>query len=312
MSQEIRSNKNVAIIIPTYNDSRRLTKCLEALSQQSYGVENIQVLVVDNNSTEDLKPLVERYSIAQYFFEGKPGSYNARNTAIKSLTEDISFVGFTDSDCIPEKNWISNAVGQLKGNDNLAIGGKVAVFADRDLADNIDEKPNILELYEMHFAFPQKVYVNSDHFAVTANLFTSRRVVDKVGLFNEQLFSGGDLEYGQKMKKAAVKLIYSEDVTVNHPARNKIENTYKKIKRTVGGNYIQRKEIPNTQRMFSAMGLLKGFLPPITGWKKLLSTDSLTIRDKVRLAWFMLSIKYYTNAYRVAYKLRLVKDFERF
>ena len=44
----------VSVIIPVYNDSNRLKLCLQALEKQTYPSERYEVIVVDNNSTEDI------------------------------------------------------------------------------------------------------------------------------------------------------------------------------------------------------------------------------------------------------------------
>ncbi|MCK5455986.1 MAG: glycosyltransferase, partial [Melioribacteraceae bacterium] len=68
-----------SVIICTYNRSHNLPDCLGRLAEQQ-GVENLdwEVVVVDNNSTDDTKiitePLQQDYSLnIRYLFEGNQG-----------------------------------------------------------------------------------------------------------------------------------------------------------------------------------------------------------------------------------------------
>lgn len=298
--------KKVAIIIPTYNDGNRLEKCLDALSKQSYPKSLIRVLVVDNNSTENIADLVAKYENCVYLSEEKPGAYCARNHALQALTDE-HIVGFTDADCIPSIDWISNAVAEIENRELVAVGGMVSVFCESG------GTPNLIENYEILFAFPQKLYVEQDHFAVTANLFITRQALDLVGPFNESLFSGGDAEWGNRMREKGVPLAFSPEIAVAHPARDTLEKIVRKVKRTVGGCYSQRHVNPVMKNSFSTMSLLRGFVPPIIAYKKLVSGNAtLPMTSKIRLAFLLLYLKYHKNMMKILYRMNLIKDFERF
>jgi glycosyltransferase involved in cell wall biosynthesis len=106
--------KFVSIIIPTYKDWARLSLCLQALANQTYDSNFFEIIVV-NNYTADKVP--EDYFIpknCKIVVEGQPGSYVASNAGIK-LSKLARSSAFTDSDCIPDEDWISNAVDCFRG-----------------------------------------------------------------------------------------------------------------------------------------------------------------------------------------------------
>lgn len=296
----------VAIIIPTYNDALRLKKCLKAIGQQSYPLKDICVYVVDNNSTEDIQSLVAKYLFCRYLHESKPGAYNARNKALAALQDEM-YIAFTDADCIPDKDWVSNAVAMLQDDPNQALGGRVKVFCESNT------QPNLIEWYEILFAFPQQVYVEKDHFAVTANVFTSKLVVDKNGPFNADLFSGGDAEWGNRLRENEIPLHYAASVLVNHPARDSLDKIVSKVKRTVGGCFQQISFNPTMANAFSFKGLLRGFLPPGHAIKALYKTvNSLSQIQKLQMCALLVYLKYHKNMIRILYRIKLIRDFERF
>ncbi|XOV79157.1 MAG: glycosyltransferase [Aestuariibacter sp.] len=276
---------------------------MEALEKQSYDSSLYRVYVVDNGSTEDIEKITQAFPFVCYLLEQKPGSYNARNKAIASLQSE-DFVGFTDSDCIPDQDWIKNAVSCLKHEINSAIGGKVSVFTRQ-------EQPSTLEAYEQLFAFPQQHYIESANFAVTANLFVTRAMLDKVGAFNTELLSGGDADFGQRLHQHGFNLEYRSNVVVKHPARDTIRQIITKIKRTVGGGYTQRHRNDAAGKLFTWRSLVRGFVPPVTAFLKIASEKRFPTQLKVQLCLLAWYFKYYTNGLRCLYKLRVYSSYER-
>src|SRR5690606_38366783 len=117
----------VSIIIPTYHDWVRLQQCLSALNKQSYPKENFEIIIVNNDPLNNIPNNLELPSNCILILEEKPGSYAARNKGIKIAKGEI--IGFTDSDCIPEIEWIKNAVEYLCFNPNCSrVAGKVNLF----------------------------------------------------------------------------------------------------------------------------------------------------------------------------------------
>jgi len=72
----------VSVIIPVRNNRNCLQKCLYALYFQSYPYNQFEVIVVDNNSTEDLYSLCQQFPNVRYCQEFKPGNNAARNMGI--------------------------------------------------------------------------------------------------------------------------------------------------------------------------------------------------------------------------------------
>ena len=215
----------VSIIVPTYKDWDRLALCLNALADQSYPRDRFEVIVV-NNSPELKAHHSELPDGFQLFTETKSGSYAARNTGLSKAKGEI--VGFTDSDCLPDRNWIQNAIKHFQENKDCSrIAGRVMVFATSN-------RPSPAEKYDKMYSFRQERYVTESGTCVTANLFSRKHVFDAVGLFNDKQFSFGDLQWGIEAHKAGYRIDYVDDVVVNHPARN-WEELVKKEKRLGGG-----------------------------------------------------------------------------
>jgi glycosyltransferase involved in cell wall biosynthesis len=222
----------VSVIVPVFNDIERLIICLQALEQQTYQKHLYEVIVVDNASDteQNVAGTVSQFSQAIATFESDPGSYAARNQGIAIAKGSV--IAFTDADCIPRLNWIEEGVKALFLLPNCGcVAGKIEVFF-KDV-----NHPTPVELYEYLTAFPQQKLIEESHFGATANVFTFRAVIEKVGQFNPYLKSRGDLEWGQRVYVSGYQQIYADHVCVAHPARHTFQQLYLRTIRMTGGQY---------------------------------------------------------------------------
>ncbi len=231
---------DISVIIPVFNDDR-LRLCLDALARQSIGQDRFEVVVVDNGSKTPPRALVERYPFARYAEEATPGSYAARNHAMRLVRGRI--LAFTDSDCLPAEDWLEAALRRFDADESLIIiGGRIDVFP-RDSGN-----PNSAELVDIAFGFDQERSIGEYKSAVTGNLIARREAFNKVGDFNQNLLSGGDGEWCGRADKAGIPVVYGADVAVAHPARASLRELILKQRRTVAGKVaISANRTPRTR-----------------------------------------------------------------
>jgi glycosyltransferase involved in cell wall biosynthesis len=225
----------VSVIVPVFNDNERLQRCLSALRAQSYPANRFEVIVVDNSSEQAPEWISVQYPDIILGQEPQPGSYAARNKGIKLAHGKI--LAFTDSDCVPTEDWVEKGVERLLSIPAAGIvGGKVEFFF------HDDQKPTAVELYDSIRYMQQDKNITNTRYAATANLFTLREVIERVGIFDASLGSGGDREWGQRVDARGYDLIYGEDVVVRHPARHTLRQLFRKKVRVVGGIHQWKKQ----------------------------------------------------------------------
>lgn len=196
---------DAAIIIPHYNDLSRLMRCLDALMPQL--VPGVELLVVDNASTEDLSPLRAAWPDLRIFREPRKGAAEARNRGVAESSAPRLF--FLDCDCVPAADWLAAALAVADRSD--IIGGAVAVF---------DETPaprSGAEAFETVFAFHNRRYVEEENFSVTANLLTRRDVFEATGPFVAGVSE--DLDWCRRAVAKGYGLAYEDSLRVAHPSR---------------------------------------------------------------------------------------------
>jgi glycosyltransferase involved in cell wall biosynthesis len=227
LSKEDKNEVVVSVIIPHFNDVIRLEKCLRALMSQSIEKKIYEIIVVDNNSKEDLSFLKASYPDVIFLLEDKVGSYAARNKGL--LQAKGSIIGFTDSDCIPDKDWLKNGKIALESIDGCGVvGGKISLFFSNP------EKKSLVEKYEKYTAFNQEELVKHNC-NTTANWFSYKHVLEEAGLFDASLKSNGDTLMAKKINSLGYKIIYAPTVIVNHPARRNFSEITQKNRRILGG-----------------------------------------------------------------------------
>ena len=93
-------NKTISVVIPAYNVEGLLERCVDSVANQDYPSELLQILVVDDGSTdrtgEIADKLADKYSNVTALHKENGGSSSARNLGLKYATGD--YVGFVDSD----------------------------------------------------------------------------------------------------------------------------------------------------------------------------------------------------------------------
>ena len=274
----------VSIIVPTYNDSNRLQKCLRLLEDQTYPIHLYEVIVIDNNSSEEIESIVAQFSKTAYIFESVPGSYSARNKGISVAKGEI--LGFTDSDCAPALDWIEQGVAQMLTHPGCGfVAGRINFsFSDPD-------DPTPAELYDSLHFLQQEKYVREGHFGVTANLFTTPQVFETVGLFNSALQSGGDREWGKRVHTAGYAQIYATDVIVAHPARADFKELSRKLCRVHQGEFKMKNQarMPFPQFVYQ---LLLDLKPPARYLMKILTNDDIkSIRKRIFVVYIYMYLR---------------------
>lgn len=183
-----------------------------ALDKTTYPRHLLEIVVVDNGSSKT--PRMPKSTLNLILLhETKPGSYAARNTALKAA-KGVA-IAFTDADCVPEAEWLLAGVTcLLRGADRVA--GNIELVRQRSVGRGT-------YLYQEAFAFDVQADLNDKAHVATANMFTWKHVLDRIGPFDESAFSGGDKEWSSRFLDSGLHTVLCPEATVLHPARSFIE-----------------------------------------------------------------------------------------
>jgi glycosyltransferase involved in cell wall biosynthesis len=122
------SKPKISAIICTHNRDRYLGLAIDSLLAQD--LDNFEILVIDNASTDTTKAVVEaRLSDPRlrYVYESTLGLSTARNRGAQEAQADI--LAYLDDDAIATPTWLSTLIQAYEQDDQLAIaGGKVTLI----------------------------------------------------------------------------------------------------------------------------------------------------------------------------------------
>ncbi len=126
----------ISIVIPVYNEAAQLTACLEAIARQV--TTPYEVIVVDNNSTDDTRAVAQRFGFVTVLHEPQQGVVHARNRGFDAAQGEI--IARIDADTLLPPSWTSQIRTIFQASDVSAVSGAPHYydFPLASLADAID------------------------------------------------------------------------------------------------------------------------------------------------------------------------------
>lgn len=122
----------VSIVVPIYNLEKYVPRCLDALVNQT--LDDIEILCVNDGSKDSAPQIIEEYKSrypnkVKTFHKENGGEWSARTYGLKQATGE--YVGFIDSDDVPEITWAEKLYTAAKENDaDIAFSGYDRVDLD--------------------------------------------------------------------------------------------------------------------------------------------------------------------------------------
>jgi glycosyltransferase involved in cell wall biosynthesis len=101
----------VSIIIPAYNEEHFIADAIQASLTQDYKKDDLEIIVVDNGSTDKTAEIVRQFPVT-LIHESRKGSLYARNAGYLKARGEI--IVNLDADCLPDTNWISKGIAIFK------------------------------------------------------------------------------------------------------------------------------------------------------------------------------------------------------
>ena len=113
----------ISIIVPIYNVEEYLRECLDSIQKQTY--QKFECIMVNDGSTDNSKQIAEEYLVDSRFKlinQSNQGLSSARNTGIKHLSANSSFVSFVDSDDYIHSTFLEKMTAQIEEGVDIIEG----------------------------------------------------------------------------------------------------------------------------------------------------------------------------------------------
>jgi cellulose synthase/poly-beta-1,6-N-acetylglucosamine synthase-like glycosyltransferase len=218
-----------SIIIPCRNEERFIGSCLDSIIANDYPKERLEVLVVDGMSEDGTRDVItsyaQQYPWIRVIENLKRITPVALNIGIKNAKGEI--IIWMSAHNRYEKDYISRCVESLNkyGADN--VGG---IMTTLPRIDNFTGRTIVASLSHRFGVGNSYFRVQTDEPKWVDTVFGGcyrREVFDRVGLFNEDLVRGQDMEFNLRLKKAGGKTLLVPDIVSYYYARSDIPSFWK-------------------------------------------------------------------------------------
>lgn len=245
------------VVVPVYQHWHLVPDLLKCLRAQTLPAERFEVILVDNQSP-DFSPPDELPSNTLLLRCEQPGSYAARNLGV--LNARGEWLVFTDADCLPAANWLEKLDGFIGRQQSATlVAGPVRIVSRSG-------KPSAWEIYDIVKGIPQESYVRRGY-AATANLAVPRSILEMLGGFDSNRFSGGDADLCRRAGARGYGIAFADEARVDHPSRTTWDEIATKARRIKGGQLAAG--APRQRRIW----LLGTINPPLrSAWRFLRSS----------------------------------------
>lgn len=231
----------ITIVIPAFNEGKNIIECVRSLKAQDFPENDFEIIVVDNNSTDNTLELIKTLNIT-YTVEYKKGPAAAKNAGIKMATGNI--IAFVDGDCVADRNWLKEIVTGFKDVNTGCVAGEIMAMEHENMAP--------LEKFLIkkgHLSQNQHVEDPFLPFAATANAAYRKEVFNQIGLFDEELFVGEDADLSWRMQLfTRYKLTYIPDAIIFHPYESSPKGLFRQKRRHAYGSVMLYKKYKKYQR----------------------------------------------------------------
>lgn len=190
---EQNGNIEVSFIVPAKNEGDHLPACLNAIQIAGKECKNFEIIVVDNNSTDNTGQVLKRYHCT-VINNIKPGAAASRNAGSKIARG--KYLAFIDADCVIHRQWAMRMIEHLNNNDIVAAGTKISP----DMSHATWVQRMIFDLNNR----PGKE--KSDNIRIvkwigTSNLMIRRKSFYEIDGFNDSLITCEDVDFSRRITR---------------------------------------------------------------------------------------------------------------
>lgn len=232
----------VSVLIVTYNAAQTIRKCLLSLNGQTF--KDFEVILVDNNSTDETLRIIESIAnVLNFPFKAvtlteNPGFTGGNNVAFKHMSQNSAFIVLLNPDAYAEDRWLKKLVDEMENHSELgACASKILTYDGKSIDTAGDMLMSSLKGYKREASdpglYPAREFVFG---ACAAAAIYRRSAIDEVGFFDEDFFlQCDDTDLSFRLQLAGWKVLYVPDAIVYHKVSHAIGR-----KSDVGVYYSQR------------------------------------------------------------------------
>lgn len=216
----------VSVMIPVRNEAAYIDRCLEAVLNQDYSQERIEILIADgmsDDTTRDkLDKIMQNDDRVKVYENSSQFVANGLNLLTSHAKGEILIR--VDGHCVIAPDYISKCVRYLQSGAADGVGGPMRSVGENTISSTIALAMSSkfgVGASSFRTETSQTKYVDTIPFPAY-----TREIVNKVGPYDEELVRNQDDEYNYRIRKAGGRLLLSSDVQSVYYSRGSLRKLW--------------------------------------------------------------------------------------
>lgn len=176
---------SASVVVPVYNGAATIGDMLQALCSQARRPTDLELIVVDNGSTDTTRDVVNRFEVT-LLEEPKRGPAAARNRGLRHATGEV--VVHLDADTLPTRDWLGALLEPFRDESTVLAAGQCLSFPPRTPPERYLSR---FQLYDAEKNINRAVLP----FVASMNLAVRRSAAEAVGGWAEDMPTSEDVDF---------------------------------------------------------------------------------------------------------------------
>jgi len=194
-----------------------MEECLASLEQLDYSRERLEVIIINDGSTDNTKSIINKYVARNPHFicldTEAVGPGKARNMGISRATGE--YVAFADADCALDSRWLEELLAGFINGSIAGVGGSQRAPQNATpFEEEVHAFLTSIRFVGEYIKLGEKLRP-AGHLS-SCNSMYRKAVVDSVGGFDEELWPGEDVDLDYRITRQGYKLMFNPRAAVRH------------------------------------------------------------------------------------------------
>ncbi len=266
---------SISFVMPTYNASNYLERCLKSIRAQNYPQDKVEILILDGGSTDNTLEIVRKYDCRVIENSQRLAEYGVQ-IGVLNATGDLVVIFASDNE-LPSNQWAKRVIKPfLFDNDISAVWGRIAASADSPPLNKyfalIQNDPlNFFVNRNLQIYLKEKTTLRVEDYHIFNVDFSKPLVWGANGLtfrknfirpiWDKGEYLGDNDAFQIMIEKGMTKVAYFNVPFVYHHHVKKISDCVRKWRRNYVSHYLKKRKSRNLRWVFA-----KGFFGKLVIW----------------------------------------------
>lgn len=227
----------LTVVMPVRNEERFVVQTLEALVAQDYPKERYEIIVVDGDSTDDTRDLVERFASnhpdCRLRLLHNPGRLSSRARNLGARAARGRLIAVIDGHVyVPTRQLFATMIELKRAYGALCLA-RPAPLVVPELGAGMPLWIALARRTWLAHSRSSHIYSDYEGFVdpVSSGFAYDRSVFDRVGYFDESFDAAEDVEFHHRLKRAGIQAYSSPHLTIYSYPRSNLQALFRQMTR---------------------------------------------------------------------------------